>query len=218
MVAALDVVRNHPSVSGDQVGIWGHSQGGWVVQKLAGQLDDLAFAITSSAPTLDVGQQIAYDCERSFERAGFDQEQIRDALKLTGALLKAATRGDDFEAVSNELLAPASAESWYTSFPTVEDENDWVHFRQLVSEPHDPLSDLNRVTCPFLAVYGGLDTLLPAWQGAEECGRAFAAAANVDATVMVFPRGDHRLQDQVNKEFVPGYLDLLGTWTATRLA
>ena len=218
MIAAIDVVRNHPGVSGDQLGIWGHSQGGWLVQKLAGQLDDLAFAITSSAPTINVGQQIAYDCERSFERDGLDQEQMRDALELIRALLAAATGGDDFVSISRELLAPASAESWYPSFPTIEDENDWVHFRQLISEPHDPLSDLNRITCPFLAVYGGLDPLLPPWQGAEESGRSLEAAGNVDATVMVFPHGDHRLQNPENQEFVPGYLDLLGTWTESRVS
>ena len=68
----------------------------------------------------------------------------------------------------------------------------------------------------MLAVYGGLDPLLPPWQGAEQSGRALAAAASTDVTVAVFPLGDHRLQDPDTEQFVDGYLNLLGDWTVKR--
>jgi pimeloyl-ACP methyl ester carboxylesterase len=125
-------------------------------------------------------------------------------------------RGADFESISGALLEPASLQPWYDSYPTIDGAGDWLHVKLLISEPHEPLSDLRRTTCSFLAVYGGLDTLLPPWRGAEESGRALAAAATPDATVVVFPLGDHRIQDPSTEEFVDGYLDLLGGWTANR--
>lgn len=216
VVAALELVRNQPAVTGDRVGIWGHSQGGWLVQKLAGRRGDLAFAIASSAPSIGVQEQMLYDGEQMIRNHGYDQREMRDALTLTRALHRAAATGADFASISAQLLEPASLQPWYDSFPTIDDAGDWKHVKLLIGEPHDPLSDLKRITCPFLAVYGGLDTLLPPWQGAEESGRALEAAECPDATVVVLPLGDHRIQDPDTKEFVDGYLSVLGDWTANR--
>ena len=88
--------------------------------------------------------------------------------------------------------------------------------RRFMGEAFDPLTALRRVAVPFLAVYGGRDVLVPAWRSAAETGEAVAAADTSDATVVVFPTGDHRIGEA--GEFVPGYLDLLGDWAARRLS
>ena len=216
VVAALELVRNHPAINHERVGIWGHSQGGWLVQKIAGRDGALAFAIASSAPTIGVHEQILYDCEQAIRNQGHTELEIREALTLTRALHRAAATDVDFESISRELLEPASLRPWYDSYPTIEDADDWQHVKLLIGQRHEPVSDLKRITCPFLAVYGGLDTLLPPWRGAEESGRAVAAAPSPDVTVIVFPLGDHRVQNPDTKEFVDGYLNLLGEWTANR--
>ncbi|MCP5027309.1 MAG: alpha/beta fold hydrolase [Actinomycetia bacterium] len=216
IVAALDLVRNHPAVDGDRVGIWGHSQGGWLVQMLAGRPLPLAFAIASSGPTIGVGEQIRYDCEHTLRDRGHDDDEIRQALVLARELHRAAADGVAFEAISSQLLEPASRHSWYRSYPTIDNDADWQHARLLTGEPFEPVSALGGVECPFLSVYGGLDRLLPPWRGAQEAGHALANAASPDTTVVVFPRGDHRIQDARTSDFVDGYLDLLGDWTARR--
>ncbi|MDJ0767762.1 MAG: hypothetical protein QNJ12_03175 [Ilumatobacter sp.] len=131
-------------------------------------------------------------------------------------LHRAAADGDDFESISERWLAPARHRSWYGSFQAVEDADDWRHLTLLVSEPFDPVSSLSRIECPFLATYGGRDPLLPPWRGAEQSGVALVDAGNVDATIIVFPDGDHRMRASGADEFVPGYLNLVGDWTARR--
>jgi uncharacterized protein len=216
IVAALDLVRSHPSIDGEHVGIWGHSQGGWLVQMLAGQRVDLGFAIVSSGPTIGVREQILYDCEQTLRGRGHDAEEIRQALALARQLHQAAADGATFEAIADELLEPASRRSWYGSYPMIDDADDWQHAKLLIGEPFEPVSALSRVECPFLAVYGGLDRLLPPWRGARETGQALARAGNADATVIVFPLGDHRIQDTRTGGLVSGYLELLGDWASRR--
>jgi len=216
LIAAVELVRNHPAIDGERVGIWGHSQGGWLAQKLARRSNGFAFAIASSAPTIAVHQQILYDSEQTIRNAGFDQPAIREALSLTRALLDAAASDTDFGSISTQLLEPASRNSWYSNYDTIADAGEWHHAKTLVGAPHEPLRDLKDVTCPFLAVYGGLDTLLPPWRGVEESGRALAEAECSDVTIVAFPDGDHRMQAPDTKDFVDGYLDLLGDWTASR--
>ncbi len=39
------------------VGIWGQSQGGWLVHMLAGRMSDLSFAIAKSGPSINAATQ-----------------------------------------------------------------------------------------------------------------------------------------------------------------
>ena len=50
--AALTLLKAHTAVDSRRVGVWGQSQGGWIVQLVASRTDDLAFAITNSGPAI----------------------------------------------------------------------------------------------------------------------------------------------------------------------
>lgn len=216
LLAALELVRARPEIDGQRVGAWGHSQGGWLVQKLAGRSDALDFAIANSGPSLSVAEQVLYDCEQTIRRAGFDEDAVKEALELTHSIQRAAENDMSFESLQDELITPASKQDWFAKFPSLDEAMDWHHLKTLVVEPHDPVADLATTTCPFLAIFGGLDALLPPWTSAEDIGSALTAAGNSDATVLVFPSGDHRIQDPATGQFVIGYLEALGDWTAHR--
>lgn len=218
-VAALAQLRLQPAIDGERVGVWGQSQGGWLVQMLAGRGIDLAAAIANSGPSIDVPRQDLYGCEHTMRRDGFAEDDIAAALAFVRALHRAAEDGADLATVTRDVLEPAMGRSWYGHYHRVDalDEADWRGHVRMVTEGFDPLAALARVECSFLAIYGALDPLVPAWLGAEETGRALAAAGTGDATVVVFPGGDHRIKDPASGDFVDGYLDLLGDWTARRL-
>ena len=184
---------------------------------LTGRPVRLAFAIASSGPTIAVREQILYDWEHTLRDCGHDDEEIRQALALTRELHRAAADGVAFDLVSSQLLEPASHQPWYGSYSTIGDADDWQHAKLLIGEPFQPVLALGRVDCPFLAVYGGLDRLLPPWRGAQDAGQALAEAGTPDATVVVFPNGDHRIQTTRTGDFVDGYLALLGDWTSRRV-
>lgn len=213
--AALASLGAHPSVDAGRVGIFGHSQGGWLVQMLAAELDDLCFAVASSGPSIPVAEQDLFAVENQLRADGYDDGDVADALDFLQAVHRAAADGHSYDRVEAELLEPARTRTWYRHYPVSEAE-DWHLTRVLIGEPFDPIDALTRVACPFLAVYGGADVLVPAWRSAEESGRALAAAGNPDATVVVLPGADHRLQTPGGNRLVPGYLDLLAGWVAGR--
>jgi pimeloyl-ACP methyl ester carboxylesterase len=100
---------------------------------------------------------------------------------------------------------------------TVTDAEDWQGVLSFVREGYEPLLALEGIRTPFMAIYGGRDVLLPAWRSAQESGDALGRAGNPDATVVVFPGGDHRIQDATRGGFVDGYLDLLVDWVVHRV-
>lgn len=214
-LAALDSLSDDPAIDADSIGIWGQSQGGWLAQMIAGRDDKLSFAIANSGPTLNVPRQDLYGCEHTMRAQAHAEIEIDEALAFVENLHAAAIAGADYATVEEELLRPARATSWY-GYMTVDDAKDWSLLCGFIKERYEPTDALSRITCPFLAIYGGRDVLLPSWQSAEESGHALRRAGNADATVVVFPAGDHRICDATG-EFVAGYLDLLAGWAAQRV-
>jgi hypothetical protein len=147
---------------------------------------------------------------------GKSEEQIERALAFINAVHAAALRGDNYASVERQLLAPARGEPWY-GYLSVDDEEDWGGISRFVTERYEPTEALARVHCPFLALFGALDVLVPAWKCAAIYSQSLRAAGNRDATIVVFPQGNHRILLAEAGEFVPGYLDLLGDWAARRI-
>jgi hypothetical protein len=214
-LAALEMLRTNPALDSGRVGIWGQSQGGWLVQMLASRLPDLPFAIANSGPSINVVEQDLHGCEHEMRSRGHPESEIEEALAFMTRLHEEARRGTDFATVEDEFLREARRQSWY-GYADVEDAADWQFGCKLVDESYEPRDAMSRIRCPFLAIYGGRDVLVPAWRSAEETGRALEEAGNADATVVVFAAGDHRIRDGSSEAFVPGYLGLLGDWAARR--
>jgi len=217
VVSAMNAVRHLPAVVEDLIGVWGQSQGGWLVQMLASRLDNLAFAIANSGPSINLPDQDLYNCEHSMRAAGSSEADIELALAFVTNVHRAARDGLPYETVDAELLAAARRQPWYGHM-SIEDDADWRLICQFVTEGYEPLDALRRIRTPYLAIYGGRDVLLPPWQNAMETGEALQQAESPDATVAVFPEGNHRLQDMPSGRLVTGYLDLLAGWTASRIA
>ncbi len=107
-------------------------------------------------------------------------------------------------------------EPWYRDDLVIEDAADWRLARQFLIERYEPKEAMALIQCPFLAIYGAHDVLLPAWQCAQETGSALPTD-NPDSAVVVFAQGDHRIRELETGEFVPGYLDLLADWAIRRV-
>lgn len=212
--AVLEALGRRPDVDRDQIGLWGQSQGGWLAQLMAGERDDLAFAIANSGPSLSIPDQDRHGCEHRMRRQGAAEPDIEQALDFVSAIHAAARRGTGYEELERTTLRTARAASWY-GYLTIDDERDWASTMAFVNERFSPVESLRHVACPFLAIFGGLDDLLPSWQCARDVGEALGVSACRDATVVVFPDGDHRIR--VDGELVAGYLDLLGSWAAARV-
>jgi pimeloyl-ACP methyl ester carboxylesterase len=110
--AALTLVQAHTAVDSRRVGVWGQSQGGWIVQLVASRTDNLAFAITNSGPAISPREQDIYGVEHTLRAEGRSPEDVERAIVFEHALHEAATRGDDFASVSSALLHEAMGQPW----------------------------------------------------------------------------------------------------------
>ena len=215
--AAIDHLSGLADIDGERVGVWGHSQGGWLAQILASRLPGLAFAICNSGPAIGLEAQDLYGCENTMRAGGHSEAEIEEALGFLRSLHSQALMETDYADVEELLLRTARAEPWY-GYLTIDDEADWAFACTALQERYDPSEALTRISCPYLAIYGGLDLLVPAWESAKITGDSLDHAPTTDTMVVVFPAGDHRIQDPDTGRLLTGYFDLIGGWAARRVA
>jgi pimeloyl-ACP methyl ester carboxylesterase len=186
---------------GAPVGLFGHSQGGWVVVEAASRSREVAFVVPSSGPGVTPGDQERYAMRTRLERDGADEAEIAEGLRSFDVLLAMLREG--------AALAHARHRFDAAGFPLPPDfelaeEADWEHMRALVD--YDPRPALERLTVPVLALFGEDDSIVPV--GASVA--VFEEAVRPEhLTVVVLPEADHRMQVGDPPRLAEGYLNAL---------
>ncbi|MCS7477382.1 alpha/beta hydrolase family protein [Umezawaea endophytica] len=74
--AGVDLLRTRPEVAPDQVGLWGHSQGGWVVPLAASTSEHAAFIVAVGASSVDAGRTQLWSNATKLAHAGVRESLI----------------------------------------------------------------------------------------------------------------------------------------------
>lgn len=196
LLAALAVFA--AECPGLPIGLFGHSQGGWVVVEAAGRRAPIAFVITNSGGAVSPARQERYSLARKLT-GGQEAEALAAYDAVVAVIRECPTldRGvEQLEAANVPFRELPGLEFMF------EDEAIWRLCAKIFD--YDHASALSRITVPFLGIFGAVDKVTPP----EESVAALRAAVRPDLLqVEVFPEGDHRLHHGDPARFVDGYLD-----------
>ena len=212
---ALAWLREQPGIDPQRVGVWGHSQGGWIGPLVASRSRDVAFLVANSGPGVTPEAQDLYGMEHTLRRDGVPEVEIEQALTWMRALHEAAREGSSFDEVNAELFQPnrgTAAESYFGAIG----REDWPFFVLNFQRPYDPVESLEQVTCPTLALFGEFDPLVPVTESIRIFEEAARTAGNHDLTIHIFPGADHRIRVGDSLRFAPGYLETMSEWLRRR--
>lgn len=210
-LAAVRFLRERDGIDAGRVGLWGVSQGGWVVPLAASRCDGVAFVVVVAAPGVTPGEQNAFEARMRMRSARHPEEVVRDAGRYVEALMEAARQQWPYDRLREELLEPARGEPWHSSF-RITSADSWA-FLMRSDSAYDPRTALERLTCPVLAVYGAEDRLVPVGRSVEVFEQGLREAGNEHVRIEVFPGADHQLCGP-GGTFAPGYLELMSGWVA----
>ena len=76
LYTAVQSIQNHPSIDADQIGLIGHSQGGWIVSLTAAQHEDIAFFISLVGPITTVEGNMADNYRGYYRCQGYEGEDL----------------------------------------------------------------------------------------------------------------------------------------------
>ena len=206
VLAGLKMLQARPDIDSPHIGLYGMSNGGYVAPLAAVRSGgQVAFVAVRSGSARPVGGNIDYEVGNDLRSQGFDERAVDRAVAIR-------RRVTDF-VVQRPEISPAAWDSLKAEVNRVADEpwfgwsrTAWVPLVS-VSDPdgraylatlrsaweYDPMPYWKQVRMPIYVMLGGLDRSVPSQETASALRSAFSLVKHPDATVRLFPNGDHGL-------------------------
>jgi uncharacterized protein len=197
LLDAIEVMKAHPDIDPQRIGLWGASQAVYVMPRALAQSENIAFMICVSCPGMAGVDQMAYLIASQGTCAGAPEEKADQLKSLLPELNRARTYSSYTEYLKyREVLAALTAigsnpddgykpeimpeEAWLANDP--DNENWW-----------NPMEVIEQVTIPVLAFFGEKDTQVDPIQGAYAYREALERAGNANSRVELIPGVNHAM-------------------------
>jgi dienelactone hydrolase len=206
VVAGFDMLTRRPDIDPKRIGVFGMSNGGYVaplaVVRSGGRI---AFVVVRSGSARRVGDNIDYEVGNDLRSHGFDSSVVRRGVELR-------RRVTDF-VIDRPVISAAAWDSLRAEVRAVRGE-PWFQWARTIwvlyvtpadsgganyinslrrSWSYDPIPFWRQVKAPIYIMLGGLDRSVPTAETAPAFRKVFKESRNPDATVRVFPQGNHGL-------------------------
>lgn len=219
VLAAVRVLADRRDTRPDRIGLWGISQGGWVLPLAASQAPrEIAFLVVHAGSGTTVREQGVFYVQYELRFAGLPEASVAVGTRyqmLDDAVTRAGSGWDElqryYEAHRSDepwLWPPRPADDWFRPY-----------YRRLMD--FDPSPSWWRVTSPVLLFFGELDANVPPRESWLPIERALRRSGNPSVTHVVLPRANHLLLEARTgsrdeypglSRFVPGYFDRMAEW------
>ncbi len=239
--AAVSFLEQRTDIAPNAIGLIGHSEGAIIAPLVASRSDRVAF-IVLLAGTAVTGEQILYAQGELIARAnGASETEIRTqkaAQRRSFEVVRSDSGWKELEDYLREQASHAVGMMTEEERSAIRDMDVFLDTQvkaqvRMIRTPwfrdfldYDPVTALERVRVPVLALFGELDLQVPPSVNTEPMAAALAAAQNADVTIRVLPKANHLFLEAktgspqeyagLKKEFVASFLDTIAEWIAQR--
>jgi dienelactone hydrolase len=223
-LAAIAYLRSRAEIDPAQVGLHGMSMGSWVAPLAAERSGQVAFVIVESASALTPLEHERNRVQHQLRADGFSREVVARALALMDQKFEVARTGQGWDDLQAQMRR-AAEEGWanYVNPPQTLESLQW-HWQHVLS--YDPMPALQKLACPVLVLYGGLDSIVPPDLNRARMQSVLEKSRTRDVTIKVFDRANHSFLEAVTggrregpslRGFVDGYLETHVAWLGERV-
>jgi len=233
VMAAIAFLAEREDIDASKIGLFGHSEGGFIAPLVASQ-QDIAFLISMAGPSVSGAEVLNLQNRLILEQEGASEEEVQVQLSYLESLGDALSREAYTEA---KALTEARVRESFANADPAELPSEAVQEQLLemqvasVATPYfrnifvfDPQPYLKELDMPVLAFYGDKDIQVDAVQNLEPL--ELALANNADATIRVFEGLNHLMQpantgaiseyETIDVTIAPEVLELITSWLSER--
>ncbi|HSW28361.1 MAG TPA: alpha/beta fold hydrolase [Longimicrobiales bacterium] len=215
--AHLDFLGAQPEIDASRIGLWGNSEGGYVVPVVAARRPDVRFLVCRVCAALPQSEVVP-DIERGTrQRRGMPEFEVAAAVEMVERMIRYALTRTAYDSLAAHFESGAER-PWRASFPVRQlpaaDARYWDVYREnLVVDPRDHYA---RLRIPTLVVLGEADDRLLIGRRRAEYERL--AESGVDLTLWVIPEASHGLMLGPGNAlgYPPGLHERLMAWVKER--
>ena len=195
---AIEVMKTRRDIDAGHIGLWGISQGGWVMPLVLLQSEDIAFMICVSCGGTSGHDQGVYLNTMESICAGVPEEQAEEQKRLLSELDKARTyetyAGYVHYRETLDALAGIASVAPETRNREVISEEAWQANDPEIEGWWNPIGVIEQTTIPVLAIFGERDPNVDAIQGAFAWRKALERAGNPNFHVELLPGVGHTME------------------------
>jgi pimeloyl-ACP methyl ester carboxylesterase len=215
-VAGVRFLQALPDVHPDNVGIYGHSQGGTIAPMVAERAANLEFVIASAPSGLRPERVEEYSVGNAVGISRLAPAERAEAQAYVREVISVAYRGKD-RAILDSMVTRYRGRSWFFELPPP-DDHYWFLSRDIAR--YRPIGHWKQVRARVLLVYGRYDRRVPADESLRLIRNAVKEGDGGEHVYRewVIPEADHtyRLvtggQDRAWPKRVPDYAQRLINW------
>jgi len=231
-LAAVSFLRGRPDIDPAEVGLYGISQGGWIVSLAASRSADVAFFISHSGPGVTPRKQEFTMLTNIMTASGFSKEDVDGVLRAMALLYeygKTGKNGDQLDELVSKLKQNPKLADFLPPF-SKELDREKLYEEQKMGDPgwffhldvdYDPIPAVKRLRCPGLFIFGKHDYTVPVDESVAIIEAALNETGNKLCQVVVLPNAGHGVleidpakptQPASPMRLADGYLKLLSDW------
>ena len=219
VIAGVRFLTARADIKPDRVGLWGISQGGWILPIVAAKAaPDVAFLVVHAGSGTTVRAEGVLYLQAELRAAGLPSSSVDVGTRYQQLDDIVTATGSGWQGLQRYYEAHRTAEPWLWP-PRAAD--DWFrpYFRMLMN--FDPTSYWLRVRCPVLFFFGEFDVNVPPAESWPPIERALRAGGNARATKVLLPKANHVFLEAKTggrdeypglSRFVPGYFNRMAEW------
>ncbi len=219
VIAGVRFLTARADIKPNRVGLWGISQGGWILPIVAAKAaPDIAFLIVHAGSGTTVREQGVLYLEAELRAAGLPPSSVAVGKRYQQLDDVVTATGNGWQELQRYYEEHRTAEPWLWP-PRAADDWFRMYFRMLMD--FDPTSYWQRVRCPALLFFGELDANVPPAESWPPIESALHDGGNARTTRVLLPKANHVFLEAKTggrdeypglSRFAPGYFDRMAEW------
>lgn len=196
LVAAVQYLKSREEVNPLKIGVYGHSQGGWVAPLAATMSEDINFLVVSCGGGVSIKKQILYANRSDLKAKGFTDTEIEEIVTFASPFYDYLGTGLNYENAS-ESYNEHKNKSWFVYFKSlgfgenIPGPGSLSHpvFDFFKAIQYDPMMTEKSLTIPTLVMLGEKDAIVPSTMVETAWKTSFDGKNNL--TIKIIPNEDH---------------------------
>jgi len=198
LVQAVRYLQTRAEVDKTRIGVYGHSQGGWVAPLAAIVNEDISFVVVACGGGVSIREQDLYSYRAQLKAKGYAAERVDSAITFGRTLFTYLGSGIGYT-VANAAYVQAAEQPWFDFFkqmgftsqlppPSMLKEPVFSFFKAI---NYDPQSALRALNVPCLLILAGSDETVPSEKCKQLWEDAFYAGGHPGKLSVVALRGEN---------------------------
>ncbi|MGB7845536.1 MAG: alpha/beta fold hydrolase [Candidatus Acidiferrum sp.] len=227
--SAISYLKSRKDIDPGRIGLIGRSEGAMIAPSIAARSQDILWIVLLAAPATKGEDTLLNQSELIARAGGLSDSQVATSLAFDKSAYDLVRKEDDPARLKEKLKTLVKDSGLDSALPPAALEpqlrmmtSPWFRFFL----DYDPLSNLQKIRCPVLALYGEKDLQVPPKINLPLLQKALTEAGNNQSDTRQLPELNHLFQHAytgspaeyaaIEETFSPEALQIVADWLLSR--